>query len=38
MDTNSKYLEYGGMAVQPVPISGIEHEIRILSRCVYEKE
>ena len=34
MDTNSKYLENGRKTVQPVPISGIEHEIINISRCV----
>jgi hypothetical protein len=28
MDTNSKYTENGRMTVQPVPISGLGHEIR----------
>jgi DUF971 family protein len=29
MDTNLKYIENGRMTVQPVPVSGFEHEIFI---------
>jgi hypothetical protein len=36
MDTNSEYLENGKMTVQPVPVSGFEHEIRTISRFVYK--